>query len=148
MLDVNLMINNSEKNRIGKKLTGSVTYQCSLKEDCSIMDPVIMLNTSGNMHTFNYMYIPAFQRYYFIVDVTSKGNNLWEITAHADVLETYKDKILANSCILERQTNFYNSYLNDEEYPVYSYDDVITFRFTDSEFIKNMKFILTVAGGA
>lgn len=148
MIDVNLMINNSEKNRIGKKLTNGITLQCALKDDCSLMDPVLKIHTSENMHTYNYLFIPAFQRYYFITDMISIVNNLWEVRAHADVLQTYKDKILQNSAILERQTNFYNSYLNDEEYPVYSYDDVITFRFTDSEFIKGMKFILTVAGGA
>ena len=64
------------------------------------------------------------------------------------MLETYKTQILANTAILDRQTNFFNTYLNDDEWPVYSYDEVITFKFSDSAFIKEPSYVLTVAGGS
>ena len=133
-----LYVNGSPREKIGKTLSGEKSFDCLLKEDTSILDPVLILESPDNLSGYNYMYCETFGRYYFINNIESVGNNLWRITAHVDVLETYKTQILANTAILDRQTNFFNTYLNDDEWPVYSYDEVITFMFTQ----------LTVAGGA
>jgi hypothetical protein len=142
-----LYVNESPREKIGKVLSGEKSFDCLLKEDTSVLDPVLILESEDNLSGFNYMYCETFGRYYFIHNIESVGNNLWRITAHVDVLETYKSQILANTAILERQTNFYNTYLNDDEWPVYAYNDVITFKFTDSQFTKAANFILAVAGG-
>lgn len=143
-----LYVNESPREKIGKTLSGEKSFDCLLKEDTSILDPVLILESTDNLSGFNYMYCETFGRYYFINNIESVGNNLWRITAHVDVLETYKTQILANTAILDRQTNFFNTYLNDDEWPVYSYDEVITFKFSDSAFIKEPNYILTVAGGS
>lgn len=142
-----LYVNESPREKIGKILSAEKVFDCLLKEDTSVLDPVLILESDTTLSGYNYMYCEDFHRYYFINNIESIGNNLWRITAHVDVLETYKTQILANNAILDRQTNFYNTYLNDDEWPVYSYDDVITFKFTSSEFIKAANYVLVVAGG-
>lgn len=146
---IKLMSNLSPVEKIGKNLQAGVDLTgCTLKDTTSIISPVIRVRSSDiGIPTYNYMYIEEFGRYYFIDDIVSVNDGLWEISAHVDVLETYKRGILGNTAVLRRQQNKFNTYLNDERWPVYTYDDVITFKFTDSGFKKSLEYLLIVAGG-
>ena len=62
----------------------------------------------------NYCYISDFNRYYYIDDIVSIANNLWEISLDCDVLYTYKDKIIENDAFIDRQENLYNDEIIDE----------------------------------
>lgn len=144
---VDLYVNNSPVEKIGKDLTGNHTIRdVLLKRDTSILRPVLLVNSAQDIFTFNYMYISEFSRYYFIDDIRSVHDNLWEISAHVDVLETYKNQILSNQAVIRRQTNKYNTYLNDPEWKVYANESVVAYHFSGSPFNKNMKYVLAVAG--
>ena len=150
-----LSVNESPKNKIGKTLGGTPkSFDCLLKDDTSIIDPVLIIETADSLAGYNYMYSSDFGRYYFINNIECIGYNLWRISAHVDVLETYKDAIKANTAILERQTNFYNTYISDPEWPTYAYKNVVCFDFdkgtgsNDFENGANCTYVLTVAGGA
>lgn len=146
MLSVQLMNNSSPVEKIGKTLSAGNTYNCALKDDTSVLDPVIIIQTSDNIYTFNYMYISDFGRYYFINDIVSLNNNRWMIKAHVDVLETYKDAILSNTAVIRRQSTLYNTYLNDPEWKTYAYETIAAYKFKTTPFSKVLKYILTVAG--
>lgn len=146
-LTVKLHHNSSPDNKIGKSLDAGLSMNCVLKEESSILKPTIIIEAATPPITYNYMYIQDLQRYYFIDDIVSKNNKIWEITGHVDVLQTYKNGILGQSVVLARQQNKFNTYLNDERWPVYTYDDVITFAFTSSGFKKALEYLLIVAGG-
>lgn len=149
-LTVNLMHNLSPVEKIGKNLTSGSTFNdCVLKDSTSILAPVLLLSTSDtDITSCNYMYIPAFNRYYFIDDIVSVHNNRWEISAHVDVLETYKNDILGNSAILENtEVNGKNMYLYDDD--VFKVNckhktDIINF---PSGLLDTGEFILITAGG-
>lgn len=64
--------------------------------------------------TFNYCYIPEFKRYYFIENITSIRNNIWEIEMKVDVLMSYKDIILGQEVLVSRNEKTFNSMLVDE----------------------------------
>ena len=147
MLSIQLMNNSSPVEKIGKTLSAGNTYNCALKDDTSVLDPVIILQTSDNIFNYNYMYISDFGRYYFIKDIKSLNNNRWEVSAHVDVLETYKNSILANNAVIRRQQNKYNLYLDDPEYKTYNTESIETIKLKNgSGFTKNLKYILTVNG--
>jgi hypothetical protein len=144
---VDLFVNNSPVEKIGKDLTGRHTISgIVLKRDTSILRPVLLVNSAQDIFTFNYMYIAEFSRYYFIDDIRSVHDNMWEVSAHVDVLETYKNQILSNQAVIRRQTNKYNTYLNDPEWKVYANENVVAYHFSGSPFNKNMKYVLAVAG--
>lgn len=145
-LTVTLYNSSSPVEKIGKTLTSGGTYSCSLKDTTSILNPVLIIRTSDPVYNYNYLYIQEFGRYYFINDIKSVNNNVWEISAHVDVLETYKTAILANSAVIRRQTNKYNTYLNDPEWKTYAYEQIAAFKFPNTPFSKDLKYILTVAG--
>ena len=145
-LSVTLYNSTSPVEKIEKTLTAGGTYSCSLKDTTSVLNPVIIVRTSDPVYNYNYVYIQEFDRYYFINDIKSVNNNVWEISAHVDVLETYKDAILSNTAVIRRQTTLYNTYLNDPEWKTYAYETIAAYKFKTTPFSKALKYILTVAG--
>lgn len=145
-LSVTLYNSTSPVEKIGKTLTAGETYSCNLKDTTSVLNPVIIVRTSDPVYNYNYVYIQEFGRYYFINDIKSVNNNVWEISAHVDVLETYKGAILSNTAVIKRQATLYNTYLNDPEWKTYAYETIAAYKFKTTPFSKALKYILTVAG--
>ena len=92
------------------------------------------------------MYISEFSRYYFIDDIVSIHNNVWDVSGHVDVLETYKSAILNQSGVIRRQQNLYNLYLDDPEFKTYNYEQIQTLKFAANSFNKALNYVLTVNG--
>lgn len=149
-ISVRLCHNSSPVEKIGKTIDTGETFDCILKSDTSILKPVIILNTdSGNIKGYNYMYISDLNRYYFIDDIISRNNDIWEISGHVDVLETYKAGIMVQQAVIRRQQSLYNLYLNDPDFMTYNYDMIQTKKFNvaaGSGFNKTLNYILVVNG--
>lgn len=146
MFDITLQINNSEKNRLDKSITDIVTLTGTLRAETSIIDPVIVVE--GDLSSFvncNYMTITAFNRKYFVNNIRSIRNDLFEITAHVDVLSTYAPQIRANSAIIARQEKKWNLYLNDGVFKTYQNPFIVTKAFPSG--FTQQHFIFSVAGG-
>lgn len=147
MLTVNLIQNKSPVEKIGKNITVGTSASCALKDGTSVLRPVLRIQTSDNVYDYNYLRITEFNRYYFIDDIISLNNNIWEVKAHVDVLETYKNAILANTAVIKRQQNQYNLYLDDPDFHVYNYEKLQTLQFPANSFNKALKYVLVVNGG-
>ena len=146
MFNITLQVNNSEKNRLNKSITDIVTLTGTLRAETSIIDPVIVVE--GDLSSFvncNYMTINAFNRKYFVNNIKSIRNNLFEITAHVDVLTTYAPQIRENSAIIARQEKKWNLYLNDGVFKTYQNPYIVTKAFPSG--FTEQHFIFSVAGG-
>lgn len=142
---LNIQRNKSEKNKLTKSVENLVQLSGTLKEETSIINPVIKVNTSlTNIALCNYMSIPTFGRSYFVTDIKSITNDLVEISAHVDVLSSYKEYILANTGIIKSQENDWNLYLNDSSFKVYQNPYVVTKKFPNG--FSTQEFVLAVAG--
>ena len=64
----------------------------------------------------NYAIINSFGRKYFVKDINSVKNNLWELSMHVDVLDSYINEIKATKAIISRNEFEYNLYLNDDRW--------------------------------
>ena len=144
---MNIKIGNytSEKNSFPKSKTWALDLSGQLKNTSSIVNPTILVE-AVNPSAYNYMYIPEFERYYFIDDIVSVNNNKWEVSGHVDVLETYKNSILSQSAVIKRQQNKFNLYLNDPDFQTYNYDMIQTKKFSASGFNKALNYVLVVNG--
>lgn len=73
--------------------TGSLgtahAYTGTLRDGCSLMDPVIDMEFSGTFG-YNYAYITEFARWYFVVGRDIIATNLWQVSMHEDVLMSWK----------------------------------------------------------
>lgn len=142
---VTLQINSSPKNQLDKSLANVLAVTGNLKEDSSVVDPIILVQAPlSTIVNANYMTIPAFGRSYFITDMISVRNSLVEIHAHCDVLTTYAAGIRGNDAIIYRQENDWNLYLDDGSFQVYNNPNVLTRPFPSG--FSTLEFILAVAG--
>ena len=145
-MTIEFYVNQSEKNRLDKTLVSAFDLNGELKEDCSIIDPVIKVVADvSSMASVNYMYIASFGRYYFINNVISINNEICEVHAHVDVLSTYKDEIRAQRAVVSRQEKKWNLYLNDGVFKTYQNPYIITKAFSSG--FTSQHFVLSIAGG-
>ena len=145
-MTITLYVNNSEKNKIGKNITNDFSLSGTLRDATNIINPVILieLNEIGN---YNYCYIPNFNRYYFITDITVIRTGLFAISLMVDVLESFKKEIKnIYVYIFETQNVGTNNYLPSQVFRnnVKAKTDIINFPngLNDSG-----EFILITAGG-
>ena len=77
-----------------KQPSGGSEYQIILKHGCSIIRPTISLDIgqAGNPTGYNYCYIPAFNRYYYVSDWIFE-NRLWTASLKVDALASFKTYI-------------------------------------------------------
>lgn len=145
-MTIEFYVNQSEKNRLDKTLVSAFNLNGELKEDCSIIDPVIkIVSDVSTMASVNYLYIASFGRYYFINNVISINNEICEVHAHVDVLSTYKDEIRAQRAVVSRQEKKWNLYLNDGVFKTYQNPYIITKAFSSG--FTSQHFVLSIAGG-
>ncbi len=140
-----LQTNSSEKNKLDKDLTTISTISGTLKNETSIIDPIILIEVDlTNLINCNYMTIPVFGRSYFITNIRSIRKNLVEVSAHVDVLSSFASQIRNNVAIVRRQENRWNLYLNDGVFKVYQNPMVLTREFPTG--FSTFEFVLAVAG--
>ena len=102
-----------------KRPTGDGTsLSCILRRGSSAMSPALEFDfgPDGNPLNYNYMYIPSFNRYYFIENWTF-SNPLWVATASVDVLATYKSQIGSTSLYVLRSSASHDGAITDTLYP-------------------------------
>ena len=119
--------NYSETNKLNKVTDFPYTYAGTLKNNTSIINPVIIFE--GNIQQIadcNYMEIPVFSRFYYITNTEILRNNIFQISGRCDVLMTYKTEILKQKAIIKRQAINGNLYLNDGYFKTYQYTEIFT----------------------
>ena len=153
---IQLLVTNNPANKIVKSSANICQSDpvCVLKDNCSIMDPVLVLDISAitfdtgyNVFDCNYIYIAEFSRYYHVKDIKTLSEKLVEISCHVDVLMSFASGILASPCIVAKNENSFNLYLNDPNYKCYQ-DDIILMNTFSSGFPNgtDSRFVVTVFG--
>ena len=139
-MTINLFQNNSDKNVVSKSLTAKGTVTGTLREDCSIIDPVIKIEgiSGSDLPYLNYLEVVEFGRYYYITDIVLAGK-LYECHCHIDVLETYEDQIIVLPAVIARQESQNNVMLTDGLIKTYANPEIEIRRssggFTDFQYI-------------
>lgn len=146
-MEIQLYSNSSPKEKVDKAITAQFTLQGYLKEATSETAPTIKIEHAGALTGINYCYIPDFGRYYYIDDIISVKNNIWEVVMRVDVLMSWKNGIRNNNAILARQANLYNVYLKDDQMCLYADTFTLDYYFGNITFGSNRpQYYLTVAG--
>lgn len=150
--DIDLYQNSAEVIRVDKSgyLTSYGTLSGALREESSMIRPTITFQSSS-IPRFNYVYISAFRRYYYVNNIVSVNKNLWRMELNCDVLMTYKDEIADVRLALARQEFNNNPYLVDSEFPlrVGNYYEIVTLEstaFDTTSTTEGYNYVLTVIG--
>lgn len=138
--------NKSSNIRIDKDLDHLHTYDCIIKDGTSIFTPTIRLNASDiNVTKGNYAYIPKFKRFYYVTNVVSVRQDVWEISLKCDVLMSFRDDIIEHKVIFNHSEKTYNLYLNDGTLQMDSRPKVTWNKFPDS-LTEDGTYVLILAG--
>lgn len=116
----------SKKENSTKLPTGTPqSYNCLLKDSCSVSRPVLELHDEGstvgtgnaawNPTAYNYCYIAEFQRYYFISD-WEWIKPFWTCHLTVDVLASFKSVITASTKYVLRSASSDNPEVIDTAY--------------------------------
>lgn len=150
-LQISLYKCSAENNRVDKSdyITSAFNMVGVLREQCSVLDPVITVEkTNPAIMQYNYMYIPEFGRWYFITNIISKSQGIWEIHGHVDVLYTWGGEIKQNKAIINKtaEASKANIYLDDGSFVMdsHKYHTIVPF---SSGFDSSGSNILICAGG-
>lgn len=111
------------------------SFDVLLKTPTSLHTPTFTINAA----TFDYNYLKWGDRYYFVTDVTSRNNNLWEVSAVVDVLATFKADILASTQFVSYSSLSGGTWLADTRIPIMK-------NATVAQAGSTMNFLFTTAG--
>lgn len=117
-MDIYLYNTADDDNVLNKTLKDELLISnVKLKNPVNINNPILSLSSKivyddgyGGGWTYetkdyNYAYIPAFERYYFIENITLQSNNINVLTLKVDVLKTYEKEILNSDLYVEKEIN-------------------------------------------
>lgn len=110
MIKIKTFIYDGKPNAINKTLQANEEYTGVLNATFNVLTPVVRFRTRTPVN-FNYVYIESLNRYYFVSELTQDGD-ICTVRLRVDVLQTYKEKILASSATLTKSENG-NKYLSN-----------------------------------
>lgn len=144
---ISLFKTGSENNRVVKTLTDEKQLSGELRNQTSVLNPSIRIESADNIAGYNYCYISEFGRYYYVTDIVSVRTNCWVVSLRCDVLMSYKDEIQGLNVILNNtQETGLSNYLSSPNWVslVKTKTDIKAFPSGLSE---QGEFILITAGG-
>ena len=102
---IQFLHNKSEYNTINKDTELVVEKTSTLKNECDLVNPYVVLKLEDVLFLSNYAYIPKFKRYYFITGIEILSKTLVAVSMHVDVLESFKSDILTGTVHITESSN-------------------------------------------
>lgn len=145
-MELILYKNKSDDKVVTKDIEQLIVLNGTLREGCSIINPVIKVEAINNSiaSICNYAKIAQFGRYYFVRDIIFTGK-LYELHMHVDVLASFQTELKRLDGVIARQEKIYNLYLQDGYFKTYQNPHVSIKQFPNG--FDTQQFVLAVAGG-
>lgn len=105
--------NHSDNFEVPKNLTDAIPKDGTLRDETEVMQPSILMEFDPR--GYNYCYIDAFSRYYYITGIESVRKGLWRVSCNRDPLQSFWDKIKESPIIVNRASYQFNNYLIDKQ---------------------------------
>lgn len=128
-MDIQLLQTTDPPNKLNKTVTEVARITVTLKDNTDFITPVIRLSPAYINTAFNYVYIPDFNRYYYLNGKGVLIGKLVEYALRVDVLMSWKAAIKDSTVIASRSTNNGNKLLPDN-IPVLAKRNVLYKRLT------------------
>lgn len=143
-MTIEIYRNKSDERKVVKELADKTELTGTFRNESSIYNPVVRVQWTQSANKINYMYIPDYDRYYYITDIVRVRDEIVDIKGRTDVLMSFKDEILNMTGIVKRSASNWNLYLDDGSLKVYNNPMVTTKEFPTG--FTAREFILAVAG--
>ena len=94
-----------DQRKLHKNPTFIHTAICDIHEPTNIMNPTLTVATKSDYLSCNYVYIPEWERYYYITSITAIAGNMMIISLREDVLMSFPE-IDNLECALKKQEKY------------------------------------------
>ena len=141
MIKIKTFIYDGKPNTVNKTLQANEEYTGVLNATFNVLTPVVRFRTRTPV-SFNYVFIESLNRYYFVSELNQDGD-ICTVHLRVDVLQTYKEKILASSATLTKGTNV-NKYLSNRSNVVDVRPNIRKLDFPNKELINETGSIIMV----
>lgn len=141
MIKIKTFIYDGKPNAVNKTLQANEEYTGVLNATFNVLTPVVRFRTRTPV-SFNYVFIESLNRYYFVSELNQDGD-ICTVRLRVDVLQTYKEKILASSATLTKGTNV-NKYLSNRSNVVDVRPNIRKLDFPNKELINETGSIIMV----
>lgn len=128
-------------------------FDITLKGGCDIDSPTILLDlpdTAGVVPEYPYMRlrVNGLWHYYYINSHTALTDNVWSFDCELDVLATFKDWILNNTCYVQYSTSHGSTLIRDPRAMMLPYTTTLSKSFSDLSgmFTRELKYVLQCIG--
>ena len=139
--------NASDRKMLDKNITVvKAISNAKIINETDIINPTILISRSfydQYILKANYIFIDSLKRYYYINN-RSFVESMVQISCSVDVLMSYKNEIRNITCTVSRNQNLKNGYLNDDNYNIQAYKQVVCKMYPNA--INNDSIILMTAG--
>jgi len=96
----------SEQDALIKTLTSaSSDVTATVRDAVDILSPILRIQQTVRLDSYNYLYILEFDRYYWIRDIVIDRTGLSELHCECDVLMSHASEILACNAVFDRTAN-------------------------------------------
>ena len=144
-MNISLMRNTSEVNKIYKNVTTILSADGDLRSETDVISPVAVFSSIDDTFAgINYAYIPTFNRYYFVEDITVLAPGLVQISMGVDVLMSNADDIMKQYAVIERQQYDFNMELRDPHIPTRNATAIQYTKFPNS--FTNYQIVIPIMG--
>ena len=155
MINVNFLTTTDDNRKVSKNYTVNISnVGCDIYDSCDLYNPTLIVK-SNSVISSNYLYIPNFNRYYFITDKNLDKAGITVINCECDVLMSFKNDILNSTQLVIRSADtsnekVKNSKITDTLRPIspLEFDGKVRVTQYGLEDIAHGGFILTVMGGS
>lgn len=137
-MNVYLTSTSKKQNSTAMPTFSGSAIACTLKEGSSIINPVLIFERVNVGHGYNYVSIPAFNRYYFVDDIVYDGARIYYYCS-VDPLASFKTEIGSSTHYVTRAASSYNGLIVDNLYPVTQKVEMKRIDLWSNEFPENIQ---------
>lgn len=151
-MNITLYENLSDNRTLNKNIINKGSLSATLKDNCDVLNPVLIVNTFDFINV-NYIYIPNFKRYYYILNTRVLTGQRVEVQCSVDVLMSYKYSIKKLTVNVLRQEGIKPTEYKDNRFPVLPRSTQKIVEFPNNIFniqsgsAVNKNFLLIITGG-
>lgn len=113
MITISFYNYTDDPRKVGKTLPAATVLEGELYETFDICAPSVKVRMS-EVPKYNYAYIEALNRYYFVENIEFVGAGVFEFSLSVDVLQTYAEAIKAATATM-LQTDIQDNYTSNRE---------------------------------
>lgn len=152
-MEIKLYVSSDDPRQLIKYPQSELSINCDIYDNCSLFNPVLILDYRAEITTKNYAYIGEWNRYYFINDMSITNSKRIILSLTCDVLMSFKDELLQRTFRVQRSESDGNNYvpdngfINEDRFDVYRLkaEPVARYAFSDQS-ADSYCVVLSVSG--